>query len=141
MTAEIGKYSELTAAILQTIISGGLRRQTLSAENLFEALPHLAKNLEEFDDMFVDTMIWLRNEGYIRCDEGYEGTEGESCFDAVAPTSRCLAAMEVKIEALGGMTAGQVLTANKSGEVSASNYVKAGSLFGGLFGGLIKSLS
>lgn len=141
MTSEIGKYSELTAAVLQTVISGGLQRQTLCAETFFEALPHLAESLDEFDNMFVDTIIWLRNEGYIRCDDGYDGTEGESCFDAVAPTSRCLAAMEVRIDALGGITAGQVLTANNSGEASASNYVKAGSLFGGLFGGLIKSLS
>ena len=138
--SNLGIYSELTAAILQRVVSGGLKRQTLSSEDVYKELPHLASTLEAFDEMFVDTLMWLRDERYVRFLHFNGGTRDETCAQDLVPTALCLAAMDVRIDALEGKTAGQVLAANTKGEVSAGSYIKAGSFLGGMFGGVIKSL-
>jgi hypothetical protein len=135
----LGQYSELVAAILDDVVSHGLQRRIMSVTAIRQRLDHLTAHPSDFETMFADTMVWLRDEGYIRFSTHKTGRLEESYFQDVVPTAKCLAAMDKKIEGLE-KTARQVLAANTAGEASATNYVKAGSFFGGFFGGAIRSL-
>lgn len=138
----IGRYSEVVAAILNALASNGLKRQEFSSVEFYEKLPHIALSHAEFAEIFFDIMQWLRDEGFIRFEQSSGGTEeDEVCFYGCAPTSLCLSVLNRPIESLGGRSGRQVLSANSSGEITASTWVKAGSLFGGLLGGFTKSIS
>jgi hypothetical protein len=135
----LGQYSELVAAILDDVVSHGLQRRIMSAKEIHNRLSDFAAHPADFDTMFVDAMIWLKDEGYIRYSAHSTGRLKEAYFSDVVPTARCLAAMDKKLEGLE-TTAREVLAANTAGEVSATSYVRAGSFLGGFFGGAIKSL-
>jgi hypothetical protein len=137
----IGQYSEVAAEILNALASKGLKRQELSSKVFYEKLSHIAISPAEFAEVFYDTAQWLRDEGYIRFEQTSFGTEDEECLYGCVPTSLCLAVLDKRIESLGDRSGREVLRANNSGEITASMWVKAGSLFGGLLGGFTKSIS
>ena len=137
----LGRYSELVAGILSILIESGLKRLSLSSEDLWETHPSLASNPNDFDSMFVDTLTWLRDEGYVRFESFVGGTNGETCVAGLAPTALCLQLLEQRIPALDNKSGRVIIEEARSSDTPAAAYVRAGSLLGGLMGGFTKAIS
>lgn len=137
---EFDRYNAIVAAVLAKLLrNGGLRRTDLSWVEFPEVRPALVSS-NDFEEMFSDTIFWLRDEGYIRVGDSYGGTENESRFPDCVLTAACLVALNQKIEALDGASGRDILLSN-SGGTPAGSYTKAGSLLGGILGGFTKSIS
>jgi hypothetical protein len=132
-------YNEMIAAILAELQAFGLRPQDFSSAE-FEGRATLADN-GDLDDLFVDTVTWLRDEGLVRLDGFYSGTEDESVAGRMVLTAKALHYLKAPLDALGGETPGAVLAKNKSGDTSVSNWIKLGSFLGSGLGGFTKSIS
>lgn len=143
----LSRHSELTARILADLLANGIARIDLCVEDYYD-LDNGGKGIvngfgevshNDFDQEFVHVVMWLEEEAFLRFRRFYSGTNGESCVSDCALTAKCLAALDVKIAALGGLNGKQVIEASKESGSMASNYVKAGSFLGGIFGGFISS--
>jgi hypothetical protein len=134
-------HNELIAKILNRLIKNGLARIEMSSEEFLPDFAGRGIDDEDFDDHFADVLTWLQAEGFIRFEAMYGGTDGETCVSSCCLTGQALAVLDQKVEALGGITAKEAFLASEKPGSPAANYVKAGSLLGGIMGGFTKAIS
>lgn len=130
---------EIVGRILSKLASGGLRRVDLWPVDLFE-LHYLDDEWPALDEHFYDVMTWLEKEGAITFQEQLSGTVGESGFGGAQLTSLGITLLNSETgEELPGANIKETLSNDNS--LAPSIYTKIGALFGGLLGGLAKTIS
>jgi hypothetical protein len=85
--------------------------------------------------LFVDTVLWLRNEGVVRTNGGFSGSVvGEHIFDLVL-TAKGFWLLEQKLT--NDLTLGAALTRIRKGETT---HTGLGDFIGAALGGFTKSI-
>lgn len=125
---------------MSMLLAKWVRRQDISSEEVFD--PTLSSvesgsGTENFDDLFLDMVIWLRDEGFVRYEGVYDGTNNETCFSQVSPTAF---AMRVLDQTVQGTTTGRDLVEKKLDGDDVSRWAKLGAFIGGFVGGASQSL-
>lgn len=133
--------SQVIAAILRRLLSGGITRATLSIDD-FRSDCREAGYPEpaDLEGLFDDLMAWLQAEGIIRFDSAYQGTEGETIFEGCVITGHGIGLLRRKADVFDGRSPADVIM-TKTDNSSASPFVKLGGLIGGVIGGATKTLS
>lgn len=135
-------HGAVAAAILGKLLQGGISRTEISFLDFHQTFSDL-KIIPESDaeNLFSDVIEWLSAEGIIRFDNGYAGTKNEEIFQDCVITAKGFAILQSGSEILGGRTPADVIHQTNKLGASHSDNSKLGSLFGGFFGGFIKSIS
>jgi hypothetical protein len=135
-------HSAIVAAILRHLLKGGISRADLTVDQ-FRPDIRAAGYPEpaDFEGMFSDIMIWLRDEGIIRVGQLIGSGEGEEFFKDCVITGRGMDMLRRKADVLGGRTAADVIMSTEDQSASAPQLVKLGGLIGGVLGGFTKSVS
>jgi hypothetical protein len=134
--------SAIVAAILRHLLKGGIMRSDLSVDQFRPDI--LAAGYPEpadFEGMFSDIMVWLKDEGIIRSGQVTgDGNNGDLFIDCVI-TGHGLDLLRRKADVLGGQTAADVIMSTRDNDAPASVLVKFGGLIGGVLGGFTKTAS
>jgi hypothetical protein len=128
---ELDRQNILRGKLMAALLAKGVRRQDLSSEDFLDA------SQPDSDDLFVDMVTWLRDEGFVRYDSLYSGTNGETVVADICPTSLAMSLLDQKVD--GQMTGRDVVQASADGD--ASWWGKFGSFVGGFVGGLSQSVA
>jgi hypothetical protein len=134
--------SAIVAAILRHLLKGGIMRADLGVDQ-FRPDIRAAGYPEpaDFEGMFSDIMVWLKDEGIVRTGQiTSDGNGGDFFIDCVI-TGRGMELLRRKTDVLGGQTAAEVIMSTKESDASASLLVKFGGLIGGVLGGFTKAAS
>lgn len=133
---------KVTAAILRRLLSGGITRATLSVDD-FRSDCREAGYPEpaDLEGLFDDLMAWLRDEGVIRFETAYQGTDGETIFEGCVITGYGIGLLRRKADVFDGRSPADVIMTSKSDGGPVAPYVKYGGLLGGVIGGFTKTLS
>ncbi len=124
----------MVAALSRKLFQNGVSQIDLEITDL-----ELPKDLSDNDNLFVDAMVWMTNEGLIRqkglASNGNGGTFAVSCV----MTSYGFSTMNNMLEDSSGKTTlgGRINEVVSSG----GNWSGPGELFGGLLGSFTKSIS
>lgn len=124
---------QLRGALMAQLLKEGVSRQDFSSEDFFREFESDFQDIAGFDELFVDMLIWLRDEGIIRYDSLYGGTADETCVSLCSPTARAMAELDSEVPGDSGRTVRDIATL--SDETSYTNYGRLGAFFGGLIGG------
>nr|WP_156330249.1 hypothetical protein [Bosea vaviloviae]KPH80673.1 hypothetical protein AE618_13120 [Bosea vaviloviae] len=139
--SNLERQSIVVAAILEKMLEGGVLPEWISAET-FSAAYAEAGYPARFDSesLIEDIIAWLDREQIIFVKNSMQGTEGEMVWEC-GLTAKGIHLVQTPTAIFGGLTPQQVIEGKAKGDAPASQYVKAGSFLGGLFGGAIKSMS
>jgi hypothetical protein len=100
-----------------------------SAMGAASSSSHVLQSGSLFTDVFVHSLNWLFNEGYVR-------STGPLAHEQVTLTTKGLAALNAVPQGLS-TTIGSTLATN----ASAGNWSSVGDLVGGIIGGITKSIA
>lgn len=135
------KQSIVVAAILDSLLRGGIVADFISAQTFVSAFKEAGyPDRFDADGLLEDLIAWLEREGIVFVKNAMDGTEGEMLWEC-SLTAKGLQLLQTPNAIFGGMTPKEVIEGKAKGDAPASSYVKAGSFLGGLFGGVIKTLS
>lgn len=135
-------HNKIVAAILKRLLAGGITRTTLSVDDFRSDFREAGyPEPADIEGLFDDILIWLKDEGIIRFQDAYSGSEGESVFPDCVITGHGMDLLRRKADVLGGKTAADVIMSATDQNASASQLVKIGGLIGGLIGGFTKAAS
>jgi hypothetical protein len=139
--SNLERQSIVVAAILGKMLEAGVLPEWFAAE-AFSAAYAEAGYPACFDSegLIEDVVAWLNREQIIFIKNSMQGTEGEMIWEC-GLTAKGIHLVQTPAEIFGGLTPQQVIEGKAKGDAPASQYVKAGSFLGGLFGGAIKSMS
>ena len=139
--SSLERQSIVVAAILARLLETGVLPSSITAED-FRAACAEAGYAADFssEELIEDLLAWLNREGIVVIEEAMGGTDGEMIWEC-SLTAKGIRLVQTPAEILGGLTPQQVIEGKAKGDAPASQYVKAGSFLGGLFGGAIKSMS
>ncbi|MGY3082143.1 hypothetical protein ACVWZZ_008551 [Bradyrhizobium sp. LM6.10] len=134
--------SAIVAAILRELLKAGIARSELSVDQ-FRADIREAGYPEpaDFEGLFGDIMIWLKDESIIRFETVTGDGRGGEVFLDVVITGHGMNLLGKRIDALNGASAADVIMETKDKNASAPQLVKLGGLIGGIIGGFTKSAS
>ncbi len=133
MTKSKLQKSELVVSkVLEHLLSLGLQQGTrLSFDDL--NLP------EDYEAIFNGCCLWLIDEGIVRCSNKSQSMGGDLTLFSPAITAKGFALLDQSFVVSGNkMLVGQAVKEVAGGQVS---YSGIGDFFGGLLGGLTKSMS
>jgi hypothetical protein len=137
MLTKLELHNELIARIFSVLLKGGVARVDFCSND--EALRVEGLEADPARD-FIEVLVWLQNEGFVRHKSFHGGEGGEACVTMCCLTGMALAALNQQVSALG-MTAAEVVRESEKPGSPASTYVRAGSLIGGMMGGFTKAIS
>lgn len=140
MRDEIDIQNELRGLLLAGLLKGGVRRANHSSEDFHPAFTADIAEIEDFDSLFYDMLLWLKAEGYVRFEAVYDGTNGETCVAGLQATAKAIKMLDQRVPETGA-TARDLLRPTGDSSLDAENYGKIGSFFGGFVGGFIASVS
>jgi hypothetical protein len=128
------------AAVLRHLLKGGIARADLSVDQ-FRSDIRIAGYPEpaNFDGLFSDIMVWLKDEGIIRTGQIIGDDNNGDFFTDCVITGHGMNLLRQKADVLGGATAADVIMSTKERDASASQLVKLGGLIGGVLGGFTKA--
>lgn len=124
---------QLRGALMAKLLEGGVTRQDLSSEDFFQPFEADFRTLDAFDHLYVDMLIWLREEGFIRFDSLSGGTKDEAVALLCVPTAKAMKQLDEKVPGPGPRTVREIVSTQAG--PSFENYGRLGAFFGGLIGG------
>ena len=134
--------SAIVAAILRRLLKGGITRADLSVDQFRPDISAAGyPEPADFEGMFSDIMVWLKDEGIIRIGQVTDDGQGGDFFTDCVITGHGMDLLRRKADVLGGATAADVIMSTKERDASASQLVRLGGLIGGILGGYTKSAS
>lgn len=139
MRDEIDVQNELRGLLLAGLLKGGVRRVGHSSEDFHAAFATDIPEIEDFDSLFYDMLLWLKAEGYVRFETVYDGTNGETCVAGLQATSKAIKLLDQQVPDTGA-SARELLRPTGNTGLDAENYGKIGSFFGGFVGGFAASV-
>lgn len=134
--------SAIVAAILRELLRAGITRSQLSVDQFRKDIREVGyPEPADFEGLFTDIMIWLKDEGVIRFGTISDDGRGGDLFFDVVITGHGMNLLGKSIDALNGASAADAIMEIKDKNASASQLVKLGGLIGGVIGGFTKSVS
>jgi hypothetical protein len=134
--------AKVIAAILRRLLSGGISRATLSVDDFRpDCVEAGYPEPADLQGLFDDLMSWLRDEGMLRFESAYQGTDGETIFDGCVITGYGIRVLRQKSDVFDGRSPADVIMKHNADGGSVTPYVKYGGLLGGVIGGITKTLS
>ena len=95
-----------------------------------------------FEGLFLDIMVWLKDEGIIRFDQLIGDGEGGEMFLDCVISGHGMNLLRRKSAILDGEAAADVIMdTSRDGLAPPSQQAKLGALIGGIIGGFTKSIS
>jgi hypothetical protein len=132
--ANISEFTTITGLVFTQLykqfpVAVNLDRAAIeSAMGVASSSSHVLQSGRPFTEVFVHSLNWLSNEGYVR-------SAGPLPYEQVTLTTKGLAALNAVPQGLS-TTIGSTLATN----ASAGNWAGVGDLVGGIIGGFTKSM-
>jgi hypothetical protein len=133
--ANISEFNTITGLVLNQLygqfpVAVNLDRAAIeSAMGVASSSSHVLQSGKPFAEMFVHSLNWLSDEGYVR-------SAGLLPYEQVTLTTKGLAVLNAIPQGLSA-TIGTTLATN----ASAGNWSSVGEVVGGIFGGFTKSIA
>ncbi|TGV90030.1 hypothetical protein EN801_020450 [Mesorhizobium sp. M00.F.Ca.ET.158.01.1.1] len=124
---------QLRGALMAKLLEGGVIRQNLSSEDFEQPFEAEFHGMNSFDSLFMDMLIWLQQEGFIRHEGFHTGSNGEACVTLCSPTATAMKQLDEKVPGPGPVTVREIVTTSSG--PSYESYGRLGAFFGGLIGG------
>lgn len=139
MKTEIELQDALRGMIVARLLKAGVRRIDFSAEDFFPDLMQEVSELSEFDSLFLDMWLWLRDEGFVRFETMCSGSNGEACVINVQATSKTIALLDMVLPGESGVTPRRLIEPDGQANGTA-NHVKLGAFVGAVLGGFTSAI-
>jgi hypothetical protein len=132
----------VVAAILRELLMNGILRVELGVDQFREDIRNAGyPEGADFERLFSDMVIWLRDEGVIRFGQITDDGNGGDYFIDCVLTGSGMDLLRRKADVFGGMSAAEVIMSPPDKNASAAQLAKLGSLIGGVIGGFTKSIA
>ncbi len=138
---ELEAQNALRGLIVAKLLKSGVRRIDFSSEELHDQFKPNWPDAKAFDDLFIDMLVWLRDEGFVRYEAICNGTNNETCILNAQATSRTIAMLDQELPGAQGVTPRKIIQETGSADSDVANRVKLGAFIGAVLGGFTSAMS